>query len=1201
MKADSVTKGQHARPHPDSAVQLFVQHIHDSLLQDHDWKGGVIPPERLDCPGLYNVGCSGKLVEDLSYRNGPYWRCVMDSDTSHAIYNGKRGCGYRYHPRRHQSTPKLTMMICSVDTVEVVPAPCAARVVDSCGGVQVLLSFIIPDLMGMEGCSVSSDRVEIPMNKYCQAQTRMKKFINSLPEHFKSQKLFQIDFIPGKTLNCFLGSGKKKRISEENVNERFMRLPQAFRSALLPFQVEGVRYAIRRNCRCLIADEMGLGKTVQAIALSLCYRDKWPILVVVPASLRLCWAEEFEKWIPDLYPNDIHVVFDSSDKIRTGIDSKSFPKITIISYQMLRQLSCKHCIRFNDRNDASPCNHDSCMASLGWKLVIVDESHSLGTSTSEEKDSQMTNSVRATSRNAEHLIFLSGTPSLNKPFDLFNQIDMIRNDILPTKRGTFGSVYCDRRSIPCEYAVGGYRYDYSGLSRTFELHLLLKQEVMIRRMKKDIADQLPRKLRQVVRLPEPSEKDWPEFFQIVKNEFGENQKIEISPMQRVGIAKCDVACQWLFEKLNLTFGGCRSKNPMKIVIFAHHKKVMNKIAAKLDQKFTEIEGQSKGEMSDILEELDYVRIDGDTDAHSRHQAVLKFRHSQNIRIALVSVTAGGTGLDFSSASAVAFFEIPPQACLARQAEDRVHRRGQKNLVNIFYLCATNTYDDRRWQSLNKSLQKVDCVHDGPSHIENNEELTNSKRKGLVVDSVVRFGLDGEFPIFIDGQPYQSTYADGDHEHDWTNIPALRLEKCENNSIVEISEESIVVADSQSDSDDSIGFDLNNGIVDLTGSEHEWKFVVSRNTKRVHIYRSSIGNEDNQESYEPLLLSIPLLGATTADCIKSLIDAFSRQNAVGVDLMLQGIGPIFINKDVAPAVYHFKQALQLCGDFCREWMEIPNNYKDKLYGCILSPPLDAAVEEAKKHAYDTGEVGSSLSRHIQSFTNYLKDFKQNKSLLERYPILNDAEPREVHVHYPSGRNFQCTQPVVYKKMNGEDLKIVYLCLNCLKEIALSETDKFEDIRQSSILLFCSSKCEKDMKAKASSGAARRQLMKRDRGICAMCNLDCNRLIKRLQSIEKGPENGSEKPIWKQQREQLLSRKEYQHFSSRLSKAMKEGIIEKALSGKAWQADHIIPVFEGGGHCTITNLRTLCTACHKDVTAEQASKRKRERASLKKLKQ
>ena len=1177
-------------------MSLFVQRIESVIRQDYRSKEEVIVPQTFACPGLYCVGCTGQLVQDITIRNETYWRCVTNLDSSSGISHVKKGCGYRYFPKKHLRAPKLAVMICSQDMVEVVPADCAARAVDCCGGVENLLRLMIPDMIGMDGCAVSKNRVEIPLSKYCLAQKRLKEFMGSLPQYFLSQKLFEIDFIPGKTLNCFMGSDKKKRSSEEEVEQRFMSLPSRFRAALMPFQVEGVRYAIKRKGRCLLADEMGVGKTVQAIALSLCYKDKWPLLVIVPASLRICWAEEFEKWIPDLYPSEIHIVFDSGDKIWSRIESEDFPKITIISYQMLRQLSCMTCVTHVGGTGSSPCGCDTCMASLGWKIMIVDESHSLATSVVREKDSKMTNAVRTTSRNAEHLIFLSGTPSLNKPFDLFNQVDMIRNDILPTKRDQFGVVYCDRRIVPCDHAANGYRYDYSGLSRTKELHLLLKQEVMIRRMKRDISDQLPHKIRQVVRLPEPLERDWPENFHIVMDEFGNEQKIDFSPMHRLGLAKCDMACQWLFDKLGIHHSRYQSDGPLKIVVFAHHKKVVNRIAANLDRKFAELEKGKGGEL-DAGEILDYVRIDGDTDAQSRHQAMLKFRHSPNARVALVSVTAGGTGLDFSAASAVAFFEIPPQASLARQAEDRVHRRGQKNRVNVFYLCATNTYDDRRWQSLNKSLQKVDCVHDGPSQMAPGNETNAGSNKGLVIDSVVRFGLDEQ------NQTDQIPHVDrGLQMQDDAGEEELRIHERAYVAISGIDQDPVIIPDSQSDSDGSVCFDRTIRMVDLTEQDNEWKFAVSRNTKRVHIYRATMDAATDCEKYVPLMLSIPLFAATTADCVKMLVDAYGRGDAIGADLMLQGIGPIFINKAAAPTVQRFRQALQMCKEFCREWIEISNNYRDKLYGHVLAPPLDSIVEEEKRQAHDAGEAGICKSRHISSITNYLRDFPGNKVLLERFPILNDAEPKTVHIHYPSGRNFQCTQPVIYKDKGTSCQKIVYLCLNCLKEISLSETEEFEDIRSSSILLFCSSKCEKDMKAKASSGAARRQLMKRDRGVCAMCNLDCATLIKRLQSIEKSPEPGSEAaPVWKEQREQLLCRKEYQSFSSRLSKAMKEALVDKALSGKAWQADHIIPVFEGGGQCTITNLRTLCTACHRDVTAEQASKRKRERASLKKEKE
>ena len=92
-------------------------------------------------------------------------------------------------------------------------------------------------------------------------------------------------------------------------------MPKDLREKLLPFQVQGVQFGIRKECRMLFADDMGVGKTVQAIALASCYEDSWPLIIVVPASLRLSWANELEKWLPGLLPSDIHVIFSSDDKL----------------------------------------------------------------------------------------------------------------------------------------------------------------------------------------------------------------------------------------------------------------------------------------------------------------------------------------------------------------------------------------------------------------------------------------------------------------------------------------------------------------------------------------------------------------------------------------------------------------------------------------------------------------------------------------------------------------------------------------------------------------------------------------------------------------------------------------------------------------------------------------------------------------------
>uniref|UniRef100_A0A6N2LV08 Helicase C-terminal domain-containing protein n=1 Tax=Salix viminalis TaxID=40686 RepID=A0A6N2LV08_SALVM len=83
----------------------------------------------------------------------------------------------------------------------------------------------------------------------------------------------------------------------------------------------------------------------------------------------------------------------------------------------------------------------------------------------------------------------------------------------------------------------------------------------------------------------------------------------------------------------------------------------------------------------------FVRIDGNTLASDRQNAVSSFQSSDKVKIAIISITAGGVGLDFSSAQNVVFLELPQSPSLMLQAEDRAHRRGQSNAVNIYIFCA----------------------------------------------------------------------------------------------------------------------------------------------------------------------------------------------------------------------------------------------------------------------------------------------------------------------------------------------------------------------------------------------------------------------------------------------------------------------------------------------------------------------------------
>ncbi|KAK3225853.1 hypothetical protein Dsin_005715 [Dipteronia sinensis] len=141
---------------------------------------------------------------------------------------------------------------------------------------------------------------------------------NAVLTCLKNSNVIEVEGIPWVTLNVVeklshsLVTGRwspsrPEHLSDEIVDEMIGKLPKRLLDVLLPFQLEGVRFAMQRGGRCLIADEMGLGKTLQAISIAGCFMHEGSILVVCPAILRFSWAEELERWLPCCLPADIHL------------------------------------------------------------------------------------------------------------------------------------------------------------------------------------------------------------------------------------------------------------------------------------------------------------------------------------------------------------------------------------------------------------------------------------------------------------------------------------------------------------------------------------------------------------------------------------------------------------------------------------------------------------------------------------------------------------------------------------------------------------------------------------------------------------------------------------------------------------------------------------------------------------------------------
>lgn len=259
-------------------------------------------------------------------------------------------------------------------------------------------------------------------------------------------------------------------------------MPAHLLSSLLPFQVEGVKFVLSRQGRALLADEMGLGKTVQALASAQAL-DGFPLLIVCPATLRLLWAVECEKWIPARAAvGQLHVIFGHGDLL----PGDARPSIVIVSYHMLRILL-------------------SSMLLLKWEMIIFDESHSI-TTTCDHSEAGMTLAALRMAKNVEKVLLLSGTPSLTRPFSIYNQINLLRPGLLGSSKLHFAMTYCPQQNTGWERRERrkhGQGWESASVRegacvRPWELNLLLCETVMIRRLKVHVLAQLPLKRRQLV-------------------------------------------------------------------------------------------------------------------------------------------------------------------------------------------------------------------------------------------------------------------------------------------------------------------------------------------------------------------------------------------------------------------------------------------------------------------------------------------------------------------------------------------------------------------------------------------------------------------------------------------------------------------------------------------------------------------------------
>merc|ERR1719225_2372826 len=211
---------------------------------------------------------------------------------------------------------------------------------------------------------------------------------------------------------------------------------------------------------------------------------------------------------------------------------------------------------------------------------------------------------------------------------------------------------------------------------------------MIRRLKTDVLTQLPSKQRKMVILDPSLVKSKSKEMKSQAKTYQSDKSL--SKQERRGVllewfhstseAKSRAVCDYLQDLLQ---GG------HKFICFAHHATMMNTIADTLDQS-----------------KVHFIRIDGGTGSSQRKYLTDAFQTDDNVRVALLSITAANSGLTLTAAQLVIFAELFWNPGILTQAEDRAHRIGQTDCVSVQYLVATGTADDEMWPLIQKKLDTL---------------------------------------------------------------------------------------------------------------------------------------------------------------------------------------------------------------------------------------------------------------------------------------------------------------------------------------------------------------------------------------------------------------------------------------------------------------------------------------------------------------
>jgi len=472
----------------------------------------------------------------------------------------------------------------------------------------------------------------------------------------------------------------------------------------LPYQKAGIAYAMQRPST-LIADEMGLGKTIQAIGVINADDTVQRVLIVCPASLKINWQREFTRWSVRSYSIGI-------------ANGGKFPEtdVVICNYDILTK------------------NLEAIQA-VQWDVLIADECHY-----AKNKKAQRSKALYAIQ--AKRRLFLTGTPIVNRPAELFPIVNALDSK-------TFGN-FMKYALRYCDATKNRFGWDFSGSSNLEELQDKLRTTIMVRRLKRDVLTELPAKRRQVIEFPANgcaavirAEMDAAAHFEDMIAELRARVALadaaDDEEGYRAAIEELRAGTRAAFTEISrLRHETAVAKIPYviehvrecvessgKVIVFAHHLDVINALV------------EAFGTES--------VCLQGSTPQRERQAAVDRFQNDPSVKVFVGSITAAGVGITLTAASHVVFAELDWVPGNVTQAEDRAHRIGQANSVLIQHLVLEGSLDATMARTIVAKQEAIDGALNNQYNVEELEDAALREIRSAAADAEAEAKWNAEHP------------------------------------------------------------------------------------------------------------------------------------------------------------------------------------------------------------------------------------------------------------------------------------------------------------------------------------------------------------------------------------------------------------------------------------------------------------------------